>query len=293
MSELNLQRDPHRRYNPLTSEWVLVSPHRTERPWQGQIEDAVEKSLPEYDPNCYLCPGNSRAGGQRNPQYSGTFVFENDFAALKRDTPADIYQKAGLLIAEGEPGICRVVCFSSRHDLTIAAMAVSDVRKVVDVWVDQYRELAELSFINAVQIFENRGAMMGASNPHPHGQIWASVHVPNETTKELRSFNQYHDDQQSCLLCAYLELEAREEARLVCENESFVALVPFWAVWPFETLLLSKRHTTGLDQLQESERDGLAEILKQLTTLYDALFQTTFPYTMGFHQRPTDGLEHG
>ena len=292
MTSLDLQKDPHRRYNPLTREWVLVSPQRTQRPWQGQIEASKVEELPQYDPHCYLCPGNQRAGGRRNPSYKSTFVFENDFAALKSDTPLHAYREGDLLRAEGEPGVCRVVCFSPRHDLTLATMPISAMRTVVDVWIDQYRELARLPLINAVQIFENRGAMMGASNPHPHGQIWASAHVPGETSKELASFHKYHDSHQSCLLCDYLAMEEREQQRMVCANKSFVAVVPFWAVWPFETLLLARRHITGLDQLTDHERDDLAEILKQLTTNYDALFETSFPYTMGFHQRPTDGAEH-
>jgi UDPglucose--hexose-1-phosphate uridylyltransferase len=290
--QLNLRQHPHRRYNPLTREWVLVSPQRTQRPWQGQIEESSKEELPEYDPNCYLCPSNTRAGGQSNPLYLSTFVFDNDFAALSTETPADKFEERGLLIAEGERGICRVMCFSPRHDLTISAMAHSDVRLVVDVWVDQYRELGSLPFINSVQIFENRGAMMGASNPHPHCQIWANANLPNETAKELAALNEYYSARRTCLLCDYLSLEVDNGVRLVCENESFVALVPFWAVWPFETLVMGRRHTTGLDQLNESERDGLADILKQVTSRYDGLFQTSFPYTMGFHQRPTDGADH-
>jgi UDPglucose--hexose-1-phosphate uridylyltransferase len=292
MTKLELQQHPHRRYNPLTQEWVLVSPQRAERPWQGQIEESPEETLPEYEPTCYLCPGNTRAGGERNPPYTNTFVFDNDFAALLPETPDEKDEKGGILIAEGEPGICRVVCFAPRHNLTISAMAPAALRKVVDLWVNQYRELGSLPFINSVQVFENRGAMMGASNPHPHCQIWASSHLPNETIRELAALSEYQSSQRTCLLCDYLSLEIEEEERLVCENENFIALVPFWAVWPFETLVLGRRHTTGLDQLSESERDDLADILRQLTARYDGLFQTSFPYTMGFHQRPTDGAEH-
>ena len=288
----SLKTHPHRRFNPLTREWVLVSPHRTARPWQGQMEEGVSETLPEYDPECYLCPGNARAGGIHNPSYASTFVFGNDFAALLRDTPVDKYEEADLLIAESEPGICRVVCFSPRHDLTISAMALADLRRVVDVWVEQYRELGSNPFINSVQIFENRGAMMGASNPHPHCQIWANTTLPNEPAKELAAQTEYYDARASCLLCDYLSLEIRNEERLVCQNESFIALVPFWAVWPFETLVLGRRHTTGLDQLSGPERDDLADILKRLTSRYDQLFETSFPYTMGFHQRPTDDQEH-
>jgi len=292
MADLDLQTTPHRRFNPLTGEWVLVSPHRTARPWQGQIEESSEQKLLAYDGSCYLCPGNERAGGVRNPDYPGTFVFENDFAALKSDTNQSQNREQGLLRAESEAGICRVVCFSPRHDLTIATLPFPDLRRVVDTWTEQYLELGSLPFINSVQSFENRGAMMGASNPHPHGQIWANANLPNEATKELKSQLDYGLAHDSCLLCDYLALETKGNARLVCENQEFVALVPFWAVWPFETLVLGRRHTTGIDQLSESERDALAHILKQLTASYDRLFATPFPYSMGFHQRPTDGQAH-
>jgi len=292
MTKLDLQATPHRRYNPLTREWVLVSPHRTARPWQGQVEPVPEQQSIEYDPDCYLCPGNERADGARNPAYPGTFVFDNDFAALRPETRDDKHEEQELLLAETEPGTCRVICFSPRHNLTLSTMPLADLGKVVKLWVEQYRELGSLPFINSVQIFENRGAMMGASNPHPHGQIWATRSLPNEAVKELSSQGEYRARHDSCLLCDYLSLEIRNEERLVCGNEDFVALVPFWAVWPFETLVLSRRHATGLDQLSDSERAGLADILKVLTTRYDKLFATAFPYTMGFHQRPTDGEEH-
>jgi UDPglucose--hexose-1-phosphate uridylyltransferase len=292
MTGLDLQATPHRRYNPLTREWVLVSPHRTERPWQGQVEEASVPELIAYDPKCYLCPGNVRSGGAQNPRYTGTLVFDNDFAALKPETASSNPESGGLLRAEAEAGICRVICFSARHDLTISTMPIAALDEVVELWVDQYVELGSLPFINSVQIFENRGAMMGASNPHPHGQIWASTNLPNEAAKELNSLREYRDDNDACLLCDYLALEIREQERLVCENEDFVALVPFWAIWPFETLLLGRRHTTGLDELSSSERHSLAAILKELTTRYDKLFATPFPYTMGFHQRPTNGQEH-
>jgi len=291
MSELDLHTHPHRRYNPLTREWVLVSPQRTERPWQGQIEAAHAQKLPEYDPTCYLCPGNERSGGARNPVYRHTFVFDNDFAALKPETSAERYAE-GLFIAEGEPGICRVVCFSPRHDLTISAMKPGDLRRVIDVWVEQFQALGELPTINSVQIFENRGAMMGASNPHPHCQIWAEQSLPNEILREVNSQHDYRARHDACLLCDYVATELLKEERLVCQNEDFVAMVPFWAIWPFETLVVGRRHTTGIDQFGESERDALAQLLKQLTSGYDRLFDTAFPYTMGLHQRPTDGQDH-
>ena len=281
-------RGPHRRLNPLTGEWVLVSPQRTERPWQGQVERLPAECRPPYDPGCYLCPGNSRAGGARNPDYKSTFVFDNDFAALLPDTPALKTSQGGLLVAQGEPGRSRVLCFSPRHDLTLAGMAREDLRLVVDAWVEEWTALGGEPYINYVQIFENRGEMMGCSNPHPHCQIWATSSLPNEVAKEQACFAR----RRSCLICDYLALELKSAERLVCENESFAIIVPFWAVWPFETILIAKRHTTGMDELASEERDALADILKRLTTRYDNLFQVSFPYTMGFHQRPTDGQPH-
>jgi UDPglucose--hexose-1-phosphate uridylyltransferase len=292
MNSLDLKKHPHRRYNPLTQEWVLVSPHRTDRPWQGQVDEVHQEELPKYDPDCYLCPGNKRAGGVKNPNYETTFVFENDFAALKPDTSIGITNQSGLLLAEGEVGRCRVVCFSPRHDLTIPNMEVADLRRVVDVWAQQYSELGSHPNINWVQIFENRGAMMGASNPHPHGQIWANRCLPNEALKETASFSEYHAVNRTCLLCRYLALEIEASDRLVTANDDFAVIVPFWAVWPFETLILPRRHVTALDVLPDQARDHLAEILKRVTGLYDRLFNVSFPYTMGFHQRPTDGQAH-
>ena len=283
---------PHRRFNPLTREWVLVSPHRTERPWQGQVERDKPATGLEYDPQCYLCPGNARAGGARNPNYANTFVFTNDYAALLPDTPEHAGSDAGLLVAENERGICNVVCFSPRHDLTIARMDAAAVRAVVDVWAGQYVEIGSLPFINHVQIFENRGEMMGASNPHPHCQIWATAHIPNEAAKEQISQAEWLSGRGSCLLCDYLAMERVREERIVCENEAFTALAPFWAVWPFETMLVSRRHAGSLDRLDSAERDALADIMKRLTTKYDRLFDVSFPYTMGFHQSPTDGGDH-
>lgn len=286
------KQDPHRRFNPLSGEWVLVSPHRTARPWLGQVEPTAAPAQPEYDPTCYLCPGNPRAGGVRNPHYTSTFVFDNDFAALKPDTPPDRFDRDGLLIAQGEPGICRVVCFSPKHNLTIANMDLPDLRRVVDVWVEQYADLGSRPFIRYVQIFENRGAMMGASNPHPHCQIWSNHTIPNEPAKEQRALEAWHAEHGSCLLCDYARLERASGERVVEQNDSFLVVVPFWAVWPFETLVLSNRHLTAMDQLSGAERDALADILRRVTSRYDRVFQAPFPYSMGFHQRPTEGAPH-
>ena len=288
----DLREHPHRRFNPLTREWVLVSPHRTKRPWQGQTEEVAREEQPSYDPACYLCPGNARAGGKRNPSYAGTFVFDNDYAALLPDTPPGGSGEAGLLVARSERGVCRVVCFSPRHDLTLSRMKVEEIRAVVDTWAAQCSELGARDFINHVQVFENRGAMMGASNPHPHCQVWASESVPVETAKELAAQGEYFEAKGASLLGDYLALELERAERVVYENRHFVALVPFWAVWPFETLVVSRRHVQSLEQLEGDERDGLADMLRQLTTRYDNLFRVPFPYSMGFHQRPTDGGGH-
>jgi UDPglucose--hexose-1-phosphate uridylyltransferase len=271
MTFSDLASHPHRRFNPLTREWVLVSPHRTERPWQGQAEDVPPEVTPVYDPNCYLCPGNARAGGVKNPAYAETFVFDNDFAALKPGTPAREIQEKGLLVARSEAGRCRVVCFSPRHDLTIARMSVPALRNVVDTWTREFSELGSDPHIRSVQIFENRGAMMGCSNPHPHGQIWANESLPNELAKELAAFREYRQLHGTTLLQDYLELELEKQERLVCANDRFVLLVPFWAVWPFETLLVSRRCVSALDELSDEERTGLAEILRQATIRYESI----------------------
>jgi UDPglucose--hexose-1-phosphate uridylyltransferase len=240
-----------------------------------------------------MCPGNLRATGARNPPYSSTFVFDNDYPALVPDTPEGGTEEPGsLLMARSERGICRVVCFSPRHDLTVAQMEPADLRRVVDTWTEQYEELGGLPFIEHVQIFENRGVLMGASNPHPHCQVWADAHLPNEPAKEQARQSSYRDAHGSCLLCDYLSIERDRGERMVIENRHFAALVPFWAIWPFETMLIAQRHLTALDELSGDERDSLAAILKRLARHYDHLFGISFPYSMGFHQRPTDGAPH-
>jgi UDPglucose--hexose-1-phosphate uridylyltransferase len=291
---LKLTEDPHRRLNALTNEWVLVSPHRATRPWLGEVAKLPGAAEPEYDPSCYLCPGNLRAGGICNPNYTGTFVFDNDFAALKPGVSRehlDVENK-GLLVAEGEPGTCRVMCFSPRHDLTLSTMKESEIALVVGEYVIQYRELAALEQINHVQIFENRGAMMGASNPHPHCQIWATASIPEAPAKELLAQQAYWKAHQRCLLCEYSALEEQQKTRLVCQNDGFVALVSYWAVWPFEVLVISRRHMGSMLDFGKDEVVSLSNILKQITSTYDKVFETPFPYSMGFHQSPSDNREY-
>jgi UDPglucose--hexose-1-phosphate uridylyltransferase len=288
----SLTDHPHRRYNPLMREWVLVSPHRTKRPWQGQIETPAPDTRPAYDPQCYLCPGNSRAGGMLNPPYQSTFVFTNDFAALLPDSPPGELQNHPLLQAVSERGTSRVICYSPRHDLGMAQLSVPELRAVVDLWAEQYLEIGALSYIGYVQIFENRGAMMGSSNPHPHGQIWATERLPSIVQREQDSQAEYFQTSGRSLLADYMAVEEEHGERIVYANSTFVALVPFWAIWPFETIVIPRRHAGAVSDLVPPERDGLADLLKNLTARYDSLFQVAFPYTMGLHQRPSDGQDH-
>jgi len=282
---------PHRRFNALTGEWVLVSPHRTKRPWQGAQEAEARDDRPRYDPKCYLCPGNERAGGQRNPEYTETFVFTNDFSALLADSPASEPATEGLFRAQPVKGECRVICFSPRHDLTLAEMDLADIRKVVDLWASQTEELGRRHAW--VQVFENKGAVMGCSNPHPHGQIWAGSFVPEFVQREDGQLKAYFKRNGRDLLGDYLEQELAAGERVVVESEHWVAVVPYWAVWPYEYLLIPKRQVARIDALSEVERDDLANAMKRMLVKYDNLFRTSFPYSMGWHGAPFDGRPVG
>jgi UDPglucose--hexose-1-phosphate uridylyltransferase len=290
---------PHRRRNPLTGEWVLVSPHRARRPWLGQVEKVPGNVLPQYDPDCYLCPGNSRAEGKRNDAYTSTYVFDNDFPALlpprKEESPnldRSIRAPEALFEAQAESGICRVVCFSPRHDLTLPELSTVEVEQVLYTWMEQSRQLGALESIAYVQVFENKGEMMGCSNPHPHSQIWATSRVPNEPATEAIHQQEYLHTHGACLLCDYLIVEQNSGERMVAENDEFSALVPFWAVWPFEILMLPRRHISGFGDLLPREVSAMADIMRQITARYDNLFEIPFPYSMGFHQIPVDGQEY-
>ena len=284
---LELHEQPHRRYNPLLDEWILVSPHRTKRPWQGQAEATSAESRPRYDPACYLCPGNLRANGERNPNYASTFVFVNDFAAVLPDVPLTQTADSPLLQARSLRGEARVICFSPRHDLTLAEMSREEIRPVVDLWAAQTAELGER--FGWVQVFENRGDMMGASNPHPHGQIWATDSLGSIAQRENAQQRAYSDRHGSPLLLDYARLECERGERIVVENDSWLAVVPYWAVWPFETLLLPKAPVLRLPDLDERQRSDLTAILKRLLVKYDNLFEASFPYSMGWHGAPFSG----
>lgn len=288
---INFSEHPHRRYNPLNGEWILVSPHRAKRPWQGQTEKPQQDDRPSYDPTCYLCPGNQRAQGPINDKYEATYVFTNDFSALLPDTP-DGELTDGLFIAKAEQGICRVLCFSPDHSLTVAEMEVKDIRKVIDLWCTEYQTLGNEPFINHVQIFENKGSVMGCSNPHPHGQIWAQSSIPVEVEKEQKQQSQYFRQHNRTLLSDYLSQELKKQDRIIAENNTFVCLTPFWAVWPFEAMILPKRAVARINDLTEGEKMDFADMYRTLTIKYDNLFLTSFPYSAGIHQAPTDGSVH-
>ncbi len=288
---INFNEDPHRRYNILTKEWILVSPHRTKRPWQGKQENVVSDKRPSYDPKCYLCPGNTRSNGSINPSYEDTFSFTNDFAALNAEGGNALYEE-GLLLAKGEKGICKVICFSPDHSLTLPDMTISAIKKVIQLWQNEYQNLGSIDYINHVQIFENKGSTMGSSNPHPHGQIWAQSTIPGEAQKKCGSQIEHWKKNASSLLQDYLTQELELNKRIVYQNQHFVTLVPFWATWPYETMIIPKRKISHILELTEEEKHSLADILKRTTQIYDAIFDTSFPYSSGIHQAPTDGLEH-
>ncbi len=293
MKKFDIYEDPHRRYNPLLDEWVLVSPHRSKRPWQGQNETISTEKRPKYDPECYLCPGNVRANGLQNPEYKDCYVFENDFAAMKEEELAfesDI--KPTFFKSQPERGISRVVCFSPRHDLTLPEMEEKDIENIIRTWQQEYTALGAKDFINYVQIFENKGSVMGCSNPHPHGQIWAQSSLPTQVSRTQASFKKYYAENQSSLLGDYLKQEVAQQERIVIENEYFVVLIPFWAIWPYETMIVSKRHFGKITDMTDEEIKAYAAILKAITVKYDNLFSTSFPYSSGIHQTPTDGEAH-
>ncbi|GAA4277197.1 UDP-glucose--hexose-1-phosphate uridylyltransferase [Aquimarina mytili] len=287
----DFNNDPHRRYNILTGEWVLVSPHRTKRPWQGKNEQPQFFSHTTYDPNCYLCPGNTRANGEKNPYYTKPFSFVNDYSALLRDIPKKELQN-GLLKAESESGICKVVCFSPNHGLTLSKMEIEEIVLVIKLWQEEFTSLKNTDDINYVQIFENKGEIMGCSNPHPHGQIWAQRSIPEEIIKKTRELKQYWSTHKKSLLMSYIEQEIKIKERILLENEHFIALVPYWAVWPYETMIIPKRKVQHIDQLTTEEVSDFAKTIKTLTTKYDNIFKTSFPYSAGIHQAPTDGSSY-
>jgi len=295
---------PHRRYNPLLDEWVLVSPHRLARPWLGQVEPVHDEELPPYDPTCYLCPGNTRANGEQNPPYTTTFAFDNDFPALVGTGHAarDVTDSAatlgfgghdGLLVAGPQLGCCRVLCFSPRHDVTMARMTTDGIRAVVDAWADEIERASRLDVVRYVQVFENKGAAMGCSNPHPHCQVWASAAVPNQPARKLVMQERYvatHGGRD--LVGDYLAREIGDAVRVVCRNDAWVVVVPFWAVWPFEVMVIPVRRVDDLRALTGDERDQLADVLRRLNARYDNLFECSFPYSMGWHGKPLDGRAH-
>jgi UDPglucose--hexose-1-phosphate uridylyltransferase len=287
-----LQEIPHKRYNPLTGEWVLVSPHRNNRPWQGQIEKSEDIIRPEYDEICYLCPGNKRSNGKENSNYKDVYSFENDFSALLPTIDNFEIDENNLLLAKAEKGICKVICFSPRHDLTVPEMEIDEIEKVVKLWMNEYLEISKNTEINYIQIFENKGAIMGCSNPHPHGQIWASSTLPNEIIKKHFQQKKYFEQNNKTILQDYIELEISKNERIVYENNSFIVLVPFWAIWPFETVIVPKRKMSRITEMNDDEIKDFSDAYQKITIIYDNIFNTSFPYSAGIHQAPSDHLNY-
>lgn len=288
---MDLQDFSHKRYNILTKEWVLVSPHRSKRPWQGQQEETQKEERPTYDPSCYLCPGNVRANGEQNPKYDKVFIFDNDFAALQREAP-DNEVDDGLLRVKFERGICRVICFSPDHSKSLAEMSPEEINFVVKAWKEEYQSLGANDFINYVQIFENKGSVMGCSNPHPHGQIWSQSTLPNEVEKKDNAQREYFSKKSQSLLGDYLLQELQLDERIVFENDYFVTLVPYWAIWPYETMIIPKNHLRNITELNEQEEFSFAESISKITAAYDKVFDCSFPYSAGIHQAPTNGEDN-
>lgn len=284
MMKFDISDHPHRRYNPLKDEWILVSPHRAKRPWSGQVDKLSNNELPTYDPNCLLCPSNKRISGEQNPNYQGTFVFNNDFAALMPDTPDAPKSDNPLFQIMGVQGLARVICFSPEHSKTLPELSLTQIRGVVDTWNAQFEELGKTYLW--VQAFENKGEMMGCSQPHPHGQIWANSFLPNEIATKEKHLRRYMEEQGSNLLVDYVNAECQDGKRTVVETAHWLAVVPYWAAWPYETMLLPKRHIRRMSELTEQEKDDLALAIKELTTRYDNLFECPFPYSMGWHYAP-------
>ena len=292
MQQSELLKHPHRRKNILTGDWILVSPHRTQRPWQGEASLQESETRNAYEADCYLCPGNRRANGDVNPDYQNTYVFTNDYSSLLPDVPSTKNDKGELLVAETEKGICRVVNYSPRHDLTLAEMQEHEIEDVIVTWQDEFKSLGADPRINHVQIFENKGSLMGNSNPHPHSQIWAQESIPMEPMKEQTQFKKYYANRKRSLLTDYLRLELKLQERVVHENESFAVVVPYWAVWPYETIIISKRKIPTILQFRKNETSDFANALSVITIKYDNLFKISFPYSAGMHQAPTDGKKH-
>lgn len=275
---------PHRRQNLLTGDWVLVSPQRAQRPWQGQQEKPSLDERPAYDPTCYLCPGNQRAAGTKNPAYESTYIFDNDFPALLDDPSQDTNATSSLFRSQPVQGTCRVICFSPRHDLTLPDLLPDEMEAVLQGWAQEVGKLGEK--YRWVQVFENKGAVMGCSNPHPHGQIWALSALPNEARKEVERQSAYFASHQSKLLLDVAKEEMRQKERVVVHNDEWLVVVPHWALWPFETLVLPLRSARHLDALDDAQRAGLADILRRLLRRYDNVFGVSFPYSMGWHGAP-------